>query len=83
MSDIECRFTVQDWFSLFTTEWYYNNTLEVYLDGVNVLYVHTVDLCENWVEYFIHDMNGIRLMESGEAICERSYGEVTLKIRRT
>lgn len=82
MSDIDCIIDVKYWFGLFTPEWYYDNTLDVYLSGVYIPYACEIDLCENWVEYFLHDINGIRLTESGVAVCERSYGEVTLKIRR-
>ena len=83
MSDIECRLDIAEWFNLFPPEWYGNNILEVYLSGVHIQYVRTVDLCENWVEYYIDDTSGIRLMEiCGEAVCDRSYGRVTLKIRR-
>ena len=83
MSDIECRFTVQDWFSLFTPEWYDENTLEVYLSGVHIPHVCEFDLCEGWVEYHLQYGNGFRLTSTGEVLCERSYGRITLKIRRT
>ena len=82
MSDISCRLNVDDWFGLFAPEWYDNNILEVYLSGVHIPHVCEFDLCENWVEYRLQDVNGFRLTSNGEVLCERSYGRITLKIRR-
>ena len=82
MSDIECRFSVEEWFDLFPIEWYDNNILEVYLSGVYIPNVCEFDLCEGWVEYRLQYVNGFRLTSTGEVLCERSYGRITLKIRR-
>ena len=81
MSDIECRFSVEEWFDLFTPEWYYENTLDIYLNGERITEVVSFDLCEGWVEHF---SRGYRYMitHRDEISCEKSYGQVTLGIRR-
>ena len=82
MGDIECRFSVEDWFDLFTPEWYYENTLEVYLNGEQVPETVSFDLCEGWVEH-VKRVDGDIVTDGDEVLYGISYGEVTLKIRRT
>lgn len=82
MDDITCTINVGDWFNLFTTEWYYENSLEVYLNGKQVLESVNLDLCEGWVEHIKRE-DGYIVTDGDEILYERSYGEVTLKIRRT
>ena len=81
MSGIECSFNVEEWFNLFTPEWYYENSLEVYLNGKQVLESVNFDLCEGWVEHIKRE-DGYIVTDGDEILYERSYGEVTLKIRR-
>ena len=81
MGDIECSVSVEEWFSLFTPDWYYENTLQTYVDGKQVVDAINFDLCEGWVEHIKRE-DGYIVTDGDEIVYEKSYGEVTLKIRR-